>query len=254
MGPTHILLVIPCYQESRRLPPFLKELCPSLEKLPFQVSIFVADDGSGPEEVAKLKAIVEKERETYSSLLQPVLELSHEGKGGTILRAWNAGPCSTTHYAFADADGAVCPEEIHRVLVDFITAPNLDADACAFAIRKRTSTTEIKRDLARRLMGLVYYRLVRFILDSQVYDPACGFKILSKRFWEQCGPLLIEKEWALDIEILARLDYHGFPLVQVPVNWEEKGGSKIGRADIWRTLKQVVKIKQRSNFWHVQDT
>ncbi len=44
------------------------------------------------------------------------------------------------------------------------------------------------------------------------------------------------------------------PLVQIPVNWEEKGGSKIGRADIWRTLKQVVEIKQRSNFWHVQDT
>ncbi|MDB4527081.1 MAG: hypothetical protein P1U82_14975 [Verrucomicrobiales bacterium] len=254
MGSPHLLLVIPCYRESRRLPPFLNELCPSLEKLPFKVSILVADDGSGPEELAKLTAIVEEERETYGALLQPVLELSHEGKGGTILRAWIAGPPSTTHYAFADADGAVSPEEIRRVLLDFITTPNLDPDACAFAIRKTTSTTAIKRDPIRRLMGLVYYRLVRFILDSQVYDPACGFKILSRRFWEKCGPQLTEKEWALDIEIVARLDYYGFPLVQIPVNWEEKGGSKIGRADIWRTLKQVVEIKQRSNFWHVQDT
>ena len=103
-------------------------------------------------------------------------------------------------------------------------------------------------------MGLVYYRLVRFILDSDVYDPACGFKVLSKRFWDSCGDFLTQKEWALDIEILARIDYHGFPLQQVPVTWEEKSGSKIGRADIWRTLKQVVEIKQRSNFWHVQDS
>ena len=60
------------------MPSFLNELCPSLEKLPFKVSILVADDGSGPEELAKLTAIVEEERETYGALLQPVLELSHE--------------------------------------------------------------------------------------------------------------------------------------------------------------------------------
>lgn len=254
MGSPHIHLAIPCYRESRRLPPFLEELCPYLEKLPFPVTVQVADDGSGPEEVAKLTAAVDKQRELHGALVAPVLPLSHEGKGGTILRAWSAAPRSATHYAFADADGAVGPAEIHRVLLEFIAAPNRDPDTCVFTIRKSTPTTTIKRDTVRRLMGLIYYRLVRFILDSHVYDPACGFKVLSRRFWDVCGPVLTEKEWALDIEILARIDYHGFPLMQIPVNWEEKSGSKIARADIWRTLKQVIEIKQRSNFWHVEES
>ncbi|MFT4641721.1 MAG: dolichyl-phosphate beta-glucosyltransferase [Verrucomicrobiales bacterium] len=244
----HILLVIPCYHESKRLPPFLAALCPALESLSFPVTIQVADDGSGEDELAKLRPIMEAARAKHPSQVPPLLELPHEGKGGTILRAWQSAPSCTTHYAFADADGAVGPSEIRRVLDEFIGS-NIDPDSCAFAIRKRTATTTIKRDPIRRLMGLAYYRLVRFILGSQVYDPACGFKILSRSFWEKCGPVLTERGWALDIEILARIDYHGFPLLQIPVSWEEKGGSKIVRSDLFRILKQVVEIKQRSNVW-----
>ncbi len=251
----HIHLVIPCYRESQRLPPFLEGLCPELSRLPFGVSVQVADDGSGEVELGRLKTIVDSVRDDHAELLAPVLELSHEGKGGTLLRAWEAAPAEATHYAFADADGAVSPGEIRRVLQEFIApANNRQLEACCFAIRKRTARTTIDRDPLRRLAGLAYYRLVRFILDVDVYDPACGFKVLSRAFWDACGHLLKEREWALDIEILARIDFHGFPLIQIPVSWEEKGGSKIVRADFLRTVRQVIAIKQRSNAWRLERT
>ena len=243
--------MIPCYHESGRLPPFLRQLCARLETLSFPITLQVADDGSGAEELAKLRPLVEEMRAKHPGLVCDLLALSHQGKGGTLLRAWTAAPSSASHYAFADADGAVAPDEIGRVLQGYFARPQLDAARCVFAIRKGTPWTTIKRHPLRRLLGLAYYRLVRFILNSEVYDPSCGFKILSRSFWDTCGHLLTEKEWALDIEILARIGHHGFPLEQVPVNWEEKGGSKIGRADLWQTLRQVIQIKQRSKFWHL---
>lgn len=251
---THVYLVIPCYHESLRLPTFLTELRDALDTLPFAVTLQIADDGSGSEETARLRSVVEEARSDYPALVAPLLELSHQGKGGTLLRAWKLAPANTTHYAFADADGAVSPGEIHRVLESFITPENQAAGTCAFAIRKRTPRTTIKRDPLRRFMGLTYYRLVRFILDTDVYDPACGFKILSQPFWQACGHLLTEREWALDIEILARIDHHGFPMEQYPVSWEEKAGSKIVRTDLWKTLKQVIAIKHRSLNWPLEKT
>ncbi len=250
--PPHIHLVIPCFHESRRLPPFLEALVPALQGLPLNVTIRVADDGSGEAELEQLRPVVNALREVYPAVLLPLLERPHEGKGGTILGGWRAAPEETTHFAFADADGAVSADEIRRVFGEFFASPDTDPATCLFAIRKKTPSTTIKREPSRRVIGLLYYRLVRFIMDADIYDPACGFKMVSRAFWERCGELLEEKEWALDIELLARIQFHGFPLRQIPVSWEEKSGSKIVRADIVRILKQVIAIKQRSNDWKAE--
>ncbi len=246
---THIFLVIPCYRESRRLPPFLEPLCVVLAALPFRVTLQLADDGSGADERDRLRTLVDSSRERFPELVAPLLEFSHEGKGGTLLRAWSAAPAGVTHYAFTDADGAVSPEEVGRVLRELVGDTSRPPETCVFAVRRMTAHTSISRNPVRRLLGLCYYRLVRFLLDSTVYDPACGFKVLSRAFWDTCGHLLTEREWALDIEILARIEHHGFPLWEIPVSWEEKSGSKLSRADFSRTLKQAIAIQRRSLDW-----
>jgi hypothetical protein len=218
------------------------------------VTLQLADDGSGAEDLVKTRALVDGARADFPDLVRPLLEFTHEGKGGTLLRAWASAPATVTHYAFADADGAVSPDEIARVLRQFIQGMDAPAGACAFAVRRTTAHTTVSRDPVRRFLGLCYYRLVRYLLDTKVYDPACGFKILSRAFWKTCGHRLTERQWALDIEILARIDYHGFPLVEIPVSWEEKSGSKISRADFSRTLKQVIAIQRRSNDWWRDDS
>ena len=248
----HVLLVIPCFNESVRLPPFLEVLCPAIQEAACRVTIQVADDGSRDAERGKMRALVNRLRESHGRVLAEMLELPHAGKGGTILGAWKVAPPEVTHYGFVDADGAVDEQEIQRVLDLVFDLQVRDEDVpetCYFAIRKPTETTLIQRDPVRRLVGRVYYSLVNFILGTNIYDPACGFKVFSKPFYECCGHLLTEQEWALDIELLARLYHHGFPLRQIPVSLEEKGGSKIVRADTVRILKQIIAVKHRWQDW-----
>ena len=249
---SHVQLVIPCYNERRRLPPFLEELCPAMRKVRGKVTIQVADDGSRAEERDAVAALIDEWRTEYDDVLAPLLALPHRGKGGTILGAWHQVPADASHLAFVDADGAVAAEEVARVLnviVDGEASGKVPSDACHFAIRKPTATTIIRRDPLRRIVGRVYYGLVSLIMGTDIYDPACGLKVVSRAFHDCCGHLLTEQEWALDIEILARIYHHGFPLREIPVSWEEKGGSKIVRSDVARMLRQIIAVKQRSNGW-----
>ncbi len=247
-GKALLYLVIPCYHESKRLPPFLHALGDALDDYSQQVIVQVADDGSNELERQATHEIVENVRGKRPELVAPMLAFKHAGKGGTLLNAWKVAPQGVTHYAFADADGAVSPAEIRRVLEDVLSR-GIEENRCYFAVRQNTKKTKVKRHPVRRLLGFFYYRLVNFILDTRVNDPACGFKILSRQFYETCGHLLTEQEWALDIEILARIYHHGFALEQIPVSWEEKGGSKIVRNDILPILRQIIRIKQRSHSW-----
>ena len=236
------------------MPPFLDALCPAMRGVSGRVTIQVADDGSKTAERESIAALVERLRseEGFEDVLAPLLALPHAGKGGTILGAWKVAPEDATQVAFVDADGAVSALEVQRVLnviLEAIELGTVPAEACHFAIRKPTATTVIRRDPLRRIVGRVYYGLVNMIMDTKVYDPACGLKVLSRTFHDTCGHLLTEQEWALDIEILGRIYHHGFPLHQIPVSWEEKGGSKIVRSDALRMIRQIIAVKQRTNTW-----
>ncbi len=250
----HVQLVIPCFNESVRLPPFLQALCSAMRGVSGRVTIQVADDGSSAAERESVEALIERLRmvEGFEDVLAPLLALPHAGKGGSILGAWKVAPEDATQVAFVDADGAVSALEVQRVLNTILESQELGsvpADACHFAIRKPTATTVIQRDPLRRIVGRIYYGLVNMIMDTDVYDPACGLKVLSRAFYDRCGHLLTEQEWALDIEILGRIYHHGFPLHQIPVSWEEKGGSKIVRADAFRMIRQIIAVKRRTNTW-----
>lgn len=242
-------LVIPCYRESRRLPPFLRELCHTLEPLAGTLQIQIVDDGSPADERDALVATVDRLREeTGTGLLEPVLCASHLGKGGAILNGWKEAPAQTQLYAFVDADGAVPAEEVLRLCASEI--PELyDSRASYFAIRRNTPSTLVRRNPVRRLMGRTYARLINFILESRIYDSACGFKLISSAFYEHYGETLSEVGWALDLELVARHRIHGFPVVEIPISWEEKGGSKIVSGDSLRILARLFLIKWRSLKW-----
>lgn len=247
-GLPHIALVIPCFNESKRLPPFLEELVTSLKPINQHITVLVADDGSQEREREVIRHQIDGFRSRGCDWLAPLLEFNHRGKGGTILEAWKHAPPESTHYGFVDADGAVPAAEVARFLDRLLQDPD-DRRTCYFAVRKTTATTRVQRKWSRKIIGKVYYAMVNLLLGSAVADPACGLKALSKNFYEEIGPRLTEQEWALDIEMLAWILERRYPLEEIPISWIEKGGSKIAKMDLWRILKQIVIIRRRMKRW-----
>ncbi len=246
--PRPVFLVVPCFRESRRFPPFLDVLGEELEPLQDHVRVLAVDDGSGEAETEALVEAVEQRRRRWPQLVLPVLQAPHQGKGGAILHGWSQAPPDTGHFAFVDADGAVPGSEVRRLIRRAMTSDN--AEEVWFATRRKTASTVVQRDFHRRITGRIYAVLVNLLLGSRVRDPACGFKILPRSFYEKYASRLRELGWALDLELLARIQKHGYTIRQEPVSWSEKAGSRLVPGDSWRIFQALLRVRREARSWH----
>jgi dolichyl-phosphate beta-glucosyltransferase len=159
-------LVVPCYRESARLPVFLPELCAALDHIE-GARVLVVDDGSGPEEAAAARSLVEGLRPRHACL-RPLLELPENvGKGGAVYAGWAAHE-GETWLGFVDADGSCSAAEVARLV-------GLAAAECAplpalFASRVKLLGRRVERLFKRHLLGRVFATLVSEMLAIPVAD------------------------------------------------------------------------------------
>ena len=237
-GPAEILLVIPCFQESTRLPSFLPALCETLAPVG-GVSVLVVEDGGGGEEQARIISMIAEWRGRFPFLLPPLLLKENLGKGGAVYAGWEQNK-TAAWLAFVDADGSVPPAEVVR-LIALARAEGTSLRAL-FASRVKMLGRRIHRLFKRHLLGRIYATLVSELLDIPVYDSQCGLKLVPAAAFARVCPLLSVKGFAFDAELLLALLRTGTDVIEVPIDWHETPGGKIRlirdplhmARDVWR--------------------
>jgi len=234
-------LVIPNYNDASRLGPFLGDLC---RELPGHFEILVSDDGSRPEEREALRAVVRDAQAGWSGaarLLDPLFVDKNTGKGGAVMRGWDAA-VEANLVAFADADGAVGAGEIVRAEAYF---RETDYDAL-FANRVKMLGRRVERSLKRHLSGRVFATLVSNVARIPAYDTQCGLKILRRGALEKIRPYQETVGFAFDVELCLLLLKFGFRVIEFPVDWRDVPGSKVSLLrDSWRMAREVFRIRRR---------
>lgn len=239
-----VWLVIPSFNDSKRLGLFLPKLCQELETSPIAVLVQVVDDGSSPEDQSMLSALITSVREKYPFVQAPMFQGSNQGKGAAILRGWDAGK-NMKWYGFLDADGAVPAYEVVRILK---LAEHADTKVSYFASRVKMRGRKVNRSLKRHLSGRIFGTLVGGLIDSGIYDSQCGFKLITREAYQKTASILQEKRFSFDVELLAALNHFGCPLEEVPVDWFDVPGSKVSLlSDSLRMLWAVRQIRSRMN-------
>ena len=237
-----VLLVIPCFHESRRLGPFLEELCQQLVPLG-GVRVRIVEDGSGVEEEKRMAVLVAKFREKYPFIM-PVHHLDQNvGKGGAIYAGWSLEE-GARWLAFVDADGSCGATEVVRLIR---TARSEDLPARAyFASRVKMLGTRITRLWYRHVMGRIYATLVETLLHSPAYDTQCGLKLVPRQSFAQVREKLLLRGYAFDVELMVALQCAGTEVVEVPIDWHEVPGGKINLLrEPWRMLQDVLRVRAR---------
>lgn len=238
------LLVIPHYNDTRRLAPYLASL---RSELPPHFSVLVSDDGSLPGERKKLlllcKEFASADERHGASILPPYFTDHNTGKGGAILRGWeNHGGYSLI--AFADADGAVSARELVRA-EQFLRSEGREIDVL-FGSRVKMLGRSISRSFIRHLSGRIFATLVSIVGKVPAYDTQCGLKILRQNAYEKIRGELCSPGFAFDVELLLLLLRAGCSVVEFPVDWNDVSGSKVSlfRDSIRMTL-EVFAIRKR---------
>lgn len=240
-------LVIPAYKESERLPLFLPELARAMDDIPGGVRICVVDDGSGDKDQAAVQRLCAELRSTHRSVGEPLLLPKNIGKGGAVRAGWNHADKDARLLAFADADGAVSAEEIGRV---FQIAQQTDYSTAVFGARIRMLGRTVERSGARHFSGRLFAAIVGTLVSHRVYDSQCGFKIVPQAAYRKIAPQLIENGFCFDVELLAALIANETPLLEVPVDWHDKSGSKVSLfRDGLDMATTAMRIRRRFKTW-----
>jgi dolichyl-phosphate beta-glucosyltransferase len=218
-----ILLAIPAYRESARLPRFLESLASAVESGGFGAKVLVVDDGSGPREQELLMQAIGGLREVHACILPPLLLKSNIGKGGAILAAWRS--ClGASYFGFVDADGAVSAEEVSRVAAMLETGGGGPA---LFGCRVKMLGKRVSRSWSRHVIGRIFATFVGALIDSGVYDSQCGLKFIPAPAFKKLDPYLKGYRFAFDVELLAGLNKIHCQVKEVPIDWQDIPGSKV---------------------------
>jgi len=240
--PPRLLLVIPCFHESERLPGFLPGLCAALAASGLPVAVQVCDDGSGEAEVIRLRAVVDALRPSFP-LLRPVsAREQNQGKGGAVYGGWELAT-TEEFVGFVDADGAVSPAETTRMAA--VALDPAQSGAATIAVRIHGHGRRVQRTPVRWVTGLGFRWLVRLLFGLPVPDTQCGCKIVPTGAWRAVRHDLKETRFCFDVELLCHLLRHGTRLHSVPIDWVESPGSRIRPATVTDMFISLLRLRRR---------
>ncbi len=123
-----------------------------------------------------------------------------------------------------DADLST-PIEEHAKLAEVARDDDLDV---AFGSRGLPeSQVEVEQNALRRLMGLVFNRILRSITGLRYADTQCGFKLLDRERTRPLFERMVVNHFAFDVELLFLCDRFGLRVKEVPVIWRESDRSSV---------------------------
>lgn len=74
-------------------------------------------------------------------------------------------------------------------------------------------------------------------------DTQCGFKAFQEKVIKDVIPRTTVDRWGLDFEILMIANKLGYKIVEVPVNWIDKGDSAVGISGYISTFKDLFYVR-----------
>jgi dolichyl-phosphate beta-glucosyltransferase len=228
-------VVIPAYNEARRLPRYLDEVVTFFEGRGAPWEVLVVDDGSTDGTLGRVMATAGSHPDVRA-LRQP----RNTGKGAAVRRGMLEA--RGAFRLFADADGATPIGELKRLEPALAAGADVVIGSRALADRSVSVATRPHRVAAGRLFNWTVARLgLKGIADSQ-----CGFKAFTAAAARQLFARLRTDGFGFDVELLLLAQAAGYRVVEVAVNWADQPGSKVGVARTGpRMLGEILRARLR---------
>jgi len=234
----YLSIVIPAFNEEKRLPHSLEAICRYMEERDFSFEIIVVDDGSR-DGTARL---VEDFAERHEAV-RLVRNDRNRGKGYSVQHGVLVS--GGRDILFTDADLSTPIEECEKLL-PLVSSGEFDIVIGSRALPE--SRLEIRQPFYREWMGRMFNRMVQRIAVPGIWDTQCGFKV----FRGEVARRLFSKQrlsgFAFDVEILFLARKFGYTICEVPVVWRNSPDSRVSATrDSWRMLRELLVI--RWNDW-----
>jgi dolichyl-phosphate beta-glucosyltransferase len=224
-------IIIPAYNEERRLPQTLEQVATFVSKQPFGVEVVVVENASRDHTLK-----IAQDFAAHS----PFVRVIHEelpGKG----RAIRTGMLAATgqYRFFADADFSMPVDEISRFIPPAIDAP------VAIGSRETPGAVRYNEPSYRHITGRVFNTLIRLLVLPALQDTQCGFKMFRADAAQDLFARQTLMGWSFDVELLYIARLRGYTILEIPVPWYFNPESKVNvLRDSWRMFTDLLTIRR----------
>ncbi len=236
-------VVIPAYNEAARLPPYLEAIRSHLDaEMAGDYEVIVVDDGSADGMAAMVTAAT-----SDWAQLRLVRHAENQGKGAAVRTGMLAA--RGRRLLFADADGATPIVEERRLRA----AIEGGADVAAGSRLIDGDGVVCRRSWSRGLVGRAFAAVAGWLLRLPVRDTQCGFKMFRGEAGRRLFPLVEEKGYLFDLELLILARRLGYRVLEVPVSWADQPGGRLSvvresrriLAGLWRLRRRQAALEKR---------
>ena len=211
-------VVIPAYNEARRLPGCLKQTIDYLAGHPrwLPAEILVVDDGSSDGTGAAVKAFPNRRDISLAVWRHP----ENRGKGAAVRTGFAASRGAAV--LLSDADLAAPIEELDRLARHFdpgtVVVGSRAVDRRLIAVRQ---------PWYRDFMGRTFNLMVRAAVLPGIRDTQCGFKLFPGELARAVAAAQRLDGFAYDVEILLLARRWGYEVREVGVLWRHVEASRV---------------------------
>jgi dolichyl-phosphate beta-glucosyltransferase len=226
-------MVIPAFNEAERISDSLTRIFRYLDSAGISAEVLVVDDGSTDGTAERVAEFKEGDRLRFIRLEE------NQGKGAAV----RAGvlEASGDYILMSDADLSTPIQELEKLL------PHVKGEYdIAVGSRQIEGAELVKRQgLFRQAAGLVFGALTRLVVNTGVIDTQCGFKCFRAQAAKRIFKSNRIRGYCFDIEVLAKARLWGMRVIEVPVRWEDKAGSKVNMIkDLPGVIKEILAIRR----------
>ena len=224
-------IVVPVKNEEHDLAPSVTRLVGHLRTaFPFTARVTIADNGStdGTWLVADKLARVFPEVRT--------VHLSLPGRGRALHQVWSASDAEVVAYMDVDLS-----TDLNALLP--LVAPLLSGHSDIAIGTRLARGARVIRGPKREIISRCYNLLLRVALRARFSDAQCGFKAIRACQARQLLPLVADRGWFFDTELLVLAERAGLRIHEVPVDWTDDTDSRVDIIDTaLRDLHGIIRV------------
>jgi glycosyltransferase involved in cell wall biosynthesis len=212
-----LLLLIPAYNEERRIEPVLREYAQFFRKnYSGKFQIVVVLNGCTDNTIGVVRRVA------TDFLMIRALEFKDPiGKGGALIEGLKLASYGDL-IGYVDADGATTP----AAFLDLVRHLG-DSDCVVGSRWLPDSIIHQSQTGDRRFASRVFHAIVQLFFRLNIHDTQCGAKVIRREVVGKIHPYLHIADMAFDINLLVAIKHAGYRIREVPTEWTDKAGSKV---------------------------
>ncbi len=212
-----LLILIPAYNEESRIEPTLRSYAQFFgAHYPGKFSLVVILNGCRDNTLGVVQRVGrELPCVSFVNFPAPI------GKGGALIEGLKLA-AQGDYIGYVDADGATPPASLFKLI------PYLRHAHCVIGSRwlpgavLQKSQTKLRRFISRG-----FHTIVEMLFWMHIADTQCPCKLLRRSAVEAIHDHLRIADLAFDVNLLVSLHRAGLTVKEVPIEWEDKVGSKV---------------------------